>query len=197
MKSLMKRLPAAALCAALILALAGCGNAAEPGAEGGPVTPEYTWTAAYANWTDDDGIYTSALNTEKMIESAVRHVPLFKFESREELGRFRETFSGTLTFDSGYDEVPSFDEAAEAYDDEFFEGSVLFLCYVDASSGSYRFGVTDVSIAGDSICIFADQINDPQVGTCDMAGWFLLVGVGRDAAEGLSAFDTRLGAPEE
>ena len=95
---------------------------------------------SYANWTEDSKIF-SCMNPEKLTISSVRHLPVYKLDTKEDLDQFKEKYRDVLTFDQGYDEVPSFNEATAGYDDNFFAEHTVVLAYVTANSGSLRFGM--------------------------------------------------------
>ncbi len=152
-------------------------------------------TVSYANYTGDDRIYTSALNTQKMYISSVRHLPVYRFDTLGELERFKENFGDVLTMDRGYNEVPSFREATAKYDSAFFAENTLMLVYVTASSGSYRYGVESVFCDGQTLSVQVEQSNRSSIGTavtCDMAGWFVTVAVPDSMAAGCAEFDAAL-----
>lgn len=153
----------------------------------------YTTKVAFAN-TAGEGyarILSECLNAEWMYMSSVQHWPLFRFETAQELQDFKTAFADTLTFDRGYDEIPSFDTYAAEYDDAFFSANTLLLSYVTASSGSYRFGVADVSVREDTLCVYIRQLNHPQVCTADVQGWFVLVEVRKADIENCKHFDAQ------
>lgn len=149
-------------------------------------------TVSYANWTEDSEIYIRALNTNKMIESSVPHLPIYRFGTLEKLEKFKLDFGEALTMDSGYNEVPSFNDVTASYDEAFFNENTLMLVYVSASSGSYRFGVNSVFCNGSSFCIHIEQVNNPEAGTADMAGWFITVAVPDSMVANCSEFDADL-----
>ena len=151
-----------------------------------------TVKTAWANYTDDDAIKRGARNAELLGEAGPRRLPIYLFGSRSELDAFRNTFADTLTFDQGYDEVPSFDAVAAAYDDAFFEAHSLALVYVAASSCTFRFGVNEVRRDGTCLCIDAVQLNHPETYDTAMAGWFLLVELGKTDMRAYTAFDAQL-----
>lgn len=166
--------------------------ASAPVPGGTPADEAFDITVSYANYTGDDRIYTSALNTQKMYISSVRHLPVYRFDTRSDLERFKEDFSGVLSMDRGYDEIPSFREVTAKYDDAFFAENTLMLVYVTASSGSYRYGVESVFCDGQTLSVQVEQTNRISVGTavtCDMAGWFITVAVPDSMAAGCTAFD--------
>ena len=167
-------------------------TASAPVPGGTPADEAFDITVSYANYTYDDGIYISALNTQKMNISSVRHLPIYRFDTRSDLERFKEDFGGVLSMDRGYDEIPSFREATAKYDDSFFAENTLMLVYVTASSGSYRSGVESVFCDGQTLSVQVEQTNRISVGTavtCDMAGWFITVAVPDSMAAGCTAFD--------
>ena len=133
----------------------------------------YTYNVAFANWSDDNSIYVGALNSKTMAISSVQHLPIYKFDTKADLDAFKESFSGILTMDQGLDETPSFDYITAAYDDSFFSKYSLMLAYVQASSGSFRFGVSDVSVDGQSFCMYIEQVNNPECLIYDVAAVFL------------------------
>lgn len=152
----------------------------------------YTAKVAYANYSGDARILSGALNGDMMAISSVQHLPVYKFETAGELQDFRTVFADALSFEHSYDEIPSFDHYATEYDDAFFQSRTLILCYVQASSGSYRYGIADVSVNGDSLCLYVKQLNHPEVHTCDMAGWFVLAEVSKADIESCKHFDAQM-----
>jgi len=152
----------------------------------------YTYNVAFANWSDDSKIYSGALNTETMIISSVQHLPVYKFDTKADLDAFKAAFKDVLTMDQGLDETPSFDYITSAYDDSFFSKYSLMLAYVQASSGSFRFGVSDVNIDGKSCCMYIEQLNNPQVYNCMMAGWFAVAEINKDDIAECTDFDAQL-----
>jgi len=146
----------------------------------------------YANWTEDGRIFSECLNPSAMAISSARHLPVYKFETKTDLDRFKESFQDVLTLDQGHDEVPSFNEIALSYDDNFFENHTVILAYVTASSGSYRFGIQEVVLDGSELCLNVVQVNHPEVGTADMAGWFVIAEVLDSDIAGVTVFDAKL-----
>ena len=184
----MKTITAFILALACMLELAAC----KPRPGGTPVEEAFDIAVSYANWTDDSGIYFLALNTSQMYISSVRHLPIYKFDTLEDLEQFKLNFSEVLSMDAGYDDVPSFEHTTAGYDESFFEENALMLVYVSASSGSYRFGVNSVFCDGSSFCIHVEQVNNPEVGTADMAGWFITVAVPGSMVANCKDFDADL-----
>lgn len=161
------------------------------GAETSDITKSVEVTVSYANYTDEDAIYSGGLNADKMTIEGEYHFPIYKFDSVQELEQFKKAFGEILTMDYGYDENPSFNEATAKYDEAFFKDNTLMLVYVTAGSGSLRFGVGSVTCDGKSFCIDVKQTNNPEVCTDDMAGWFITVAVADSVIANCTEFDAR------
>lgn len=160
---------------------------------GGTLADEtFDIAVSYANWAEASEVYFGALNKDKMAISSVQHLPIYRFDTLEDLEEFKLTFGEVLAMDYGYDEVPSFNDITAKYDKTFFEENTLMLVYVGANSGTYRFGVNSVFCDGNSFCIHVEQINEPEVTTDDMAGWFITVAVPDSMVENCTEFDADL-----
>ena len=164
----------------------------EPQPGGTPVDEVFDITVSYANWGDLDEIYSNALNIDKIDTNEfdnINHLPIYKFDTLAELEQFKNDVKDVLSIDSGYDEVPSFNESTAKYDENFFTENTLMLVYVEASSGSYRYGVDSVYHADGNFCIHVKQTNSPEIGTDDMAGWFITVAVSDSMVADCTVFD--------
>ena len=217
MRKLAFYLTAVVLCAAVF---AGC--AAKPAPEPTPEptelpvqtptcaepagTPELnadelTPFCAYVGWTDFMNVLPSCDNgtiiNETIMLSSVRHLPVFCVGRAAELEELKASLGMFLQFDLGYDEAPSFNDITEHCDDAFFTEKSLVFAWVESGSGSFRFGLTGVERADGVFRIYADKINDPEVGTDDMAGWFVGVEVPKAALEGCAELDALYGGPME
>ena len=188
----MKKLIILILTMLCVLGLTGC-STEEIQSPGTPADEAFDIAVANTDWTDGSEIYLKALNTEKMTESSVLHLPIYKFDTLEELEQFKISFGKELDMEYGYDEVPSFNETTANYDETFFEENTLMLVYVSANSGSYRYGVNSVFCDGNSFCIHIEQLNNPEAVTCDMTGWFITVAVTDRMIEDCVEFDADLG----
>ena len=155
-------------------------------------TNSYTCNVAFANWSDDSKIYSEALNNKTMTISSVQHLPIYKCDTTAELDAFKESFSDILTMNQGLDETPSFEYVTAAYDGSFFSKYSLMLAYVPASSSSFRFGVSDVYIDEQSFCMYIEQLNNPEVYDCMMAGWFAIAEINKDNIAECTDFDAQL-----
>lgn len=155
----------------VILSLAEMGWVSYPPS----AAPKYEHHMSYANWSEDSIIFEEAINKDKFYISSVMHLPVYRIDSAEGLEKFRDDFDEHLSFDYGYDEVPSFNDLSAGYDESFFEEKSLLITYISTGSGSLRFDLADVATAGDELAILVKQVNNPEICTEDMAGWFLTV----------------------
>lgn len=152
----------------------------------------YTYKVAFANWSDDSRIISGALNTETMIISSVQHLPVYKFDTKEELDSFKNSFKDVFTMEQGLDETPSFESITAEYDDDFFSKYSLMLAHVPASSGSFRFGISDVCIDDQSFCMYVEKLNNPEVYDCMMSGWFAMAEINKEDIAECTKFDAQL-----
>ena len=154
--------------------------------------PKYGNTVSYAGWTDDGAVYEGALNKELLQREEDTHLPIFKMDTLEDLERFKSEYGSVFAMDQGYDGSLSFNVAlakAQWDRESFFKEHSLLLIYVPANSGSLRFGVKEVIVTEDSICICVEQKNDPEVVTDDMVGWFVLMEVEKEETQKYTTFD--------
>ncbi|MCR5781786.1 MAG: hypothetical protein K6G90_03510 [Clostridia bacterium] len=158
-----------------------------------PAAPlsELRSAVAYVNWTQGEMI-PGCLNMDKMMISSVRHLPVYKLDTKEDLDRFKANYGDKLTLDHGYNEAPSFNEVVSSYDESFFAGHTVILAYVSASSGSFRYAPKGVCADGSALCLDVIQTNDPEGYTADMAGWFVMAELSDTDVAGYSEFDARL-----
>ena len=164
----MKKLIALILASICLVSLASCF----------PVDPGYATTVAYAGWSDDPAIADGALNKGQLASENGNHLPIFKFDTLDDLNQFKAKYDGVLALDQGYNSVLSFNEAlskAQWDREAFFQNNTLLVVYVPANSGSLRFAVHNIEVTYESVCVYVEQTNHPEVVTDDMAGWFVLV----------------------
>lgn len=146
--------------------------------------------AGYAEWSDGgSNIYLGGLNGFEMEYNRIRRLPIYKFDTLEDLKQFKLDFGGELSMDRGYGEVPSFNDTTDNYDEAFFEENALMLVYVSSGSGSY-FGVSSIFCDGRSFCIHVEQIREYV--DCDESGWFVTVAVPDSTVASCTEFDAHL-----
>lgn len=174
-----------------LLSAAGCG--------GKPI--DTTWmenpdtTVSEVGISDTEALYSGALNADKMAISSVRHFPICKFDTLEDLTQFKDSLEHPESLSSRsykYDELPSFNEVTAKYDETFFSENTLLLVYVVASTGTYRFAVDTIIGDGTGLCVQIAETTHAEVVTDDMAGWFITVAVPDSAAATYTEFDAVL-----
>ena len=187
----MKRIFAMMLVVLMLFGFVGCGEE-EPAVSRWPEDSIFGVQVSHGGWTDDDAMYTLALNTALMSENSVRHLPIYRFDLQSDLTQFCEHFGETMALDQPYDGVKSFTDVAAAYDEAFFEEHSLIVVYVAANSGSYRYGVESIAYGGAALTVHVQQTNDPEGVTEDMEGWFVTAAVKDAELEHCTGYDADL-----
>ena len=150
---------------------------------------------AWANWTENKAFFAAAANADVLSEK--NELPVFRFTDADSLAAFRKKFEDTVDFSASLKSSASFDEIwgmlqteAAFYNNgsTYFDENTLYLVYVDASSGSLRFDVSDITAENGTFRISVRQQNHPEVHTNDMAGWFMIVTVPHGIDDGCTAF---------
>ena len=160
-----------------------------------PVDPGYGNTVAYAGWSDYPTIADGALNKGQLANESGNHLPIFKFDTLDDLNQFKAKYDGVLALDQGYNSALSFNEAltkAQWDREGFFADHSLLAVYVPANSGSLRFGVHKIEANDTSLCVYVEQANHPEVVSDDMAGWFVFVEIADEEISSCYAFDAIL-----
>lgn len=83
--------------------------------------------------------------------------------------------------DSDYS-LERFNEYVKKYDDSFFVEKLLVLIVLQEGSGSIGHSVTSVLKNGNSVLVSIDR-RIPEVGTCDMAQWHIIVELDKTLAD--------------
>lgn len=148
-------------------------------------------TVSWVNWSDDERIYSSALNKDKVSPGSGQHFPVYKVDTAEEFVDFKKSFGEILSLDSGYNEFQSFEEVTAQYDAAFFEKYSLIIAYVTSGSGSDRFGSGGYEQDENRLRFHVIRYT-PEEGTCDMAGWFLTIYVKDESIADCPKFDAFL-----
>lgn len=164
---------------------------------GGWIDPEDTFDIrlVHANYHHSTRLNAAALNSNKLTDDNTLHLPILKLENIQELQQFKTDYANEFVMDSDYAEVPSFNTATGHMDEAFFEENTVFLVYVPANSGSYRYGVESIDCDGNALTIHVQQTNNPEAVTMDLAGWFVLVALPTGMVEDCTAFDADLKTP--
>lgn len=198
----MKKITLFTLCIILIFIYVGCNlSKANTVSDNPQSTISDTGTnikplnskTVYANYAkQEDLIYSRCLNRKAMTQSAVEHFPIFKFDTKQELEQFIQDFETVFTMKSGYDEVPSFLDSIAEYDDDFFSEYTLLLAYVPTNSGSFRFGLKNITCNNGTLCMNVIKSRNPQSQTDDMSGWFVISEMKDTDMQKCTNFDAQL-----
>lgn len=94
--------------------------------------------------------------------------------SADQLQTYCRENGSLYQFDRGTDGAESFLEACRHYDEAYFENQCLILVLLQEGSGSTRHKVDRVGTA-DGDTVISIQTITPEVGTCDMAAWHILI----------------------
>ena len=149
-------------------------------------------TVSYANWLEDSTIYIGALNRDKMYISSVQHLPIYKFDTLEDIQQFKKHFENHHSLDQGYNEVPSFNAATVNYDEVFFSKNSLLLVYVGASNSTHRFGVSCITRSDRSFYVQVGETTGAEAVDTAMAGWFITLAVADEVIKNCTDFDAVL-----
>ena len=149
-------------------------------------------TLSYATCSNTSWIFASALNNDKMYISSVQHLPIYKFDTLEDLQQFKKYFENHHSMDQGYDEVPSFNEVTAGYDDAFFEENSLITVYIGANNSTHRFGVNRVQIDESVFWVGIHETTHAETVDTALAGWFITLAVSDKQIENCTSFDASL-----
>lgn len=129
----------------------------------------------YANWTNDERLYFNSINGKDS------DLPVYLFESENDVNQFRNMFSESLSF-------ASYDDFMMNYNIDFFEKNSIVLVYVASNSGSSRYSAM-AEYFNNIISIEITQTNDYDYGLTNMSGWFIIVEVPKSAITNNTIFE--------
>ena len=89
-----------------------------------------------------------------------------------------------------YDKIVG--KALQKYDDKYFENNALVIVNVETSSGSNRVVPTRVEIRNNTMTV-KYEVYSPQMGTCDMGYWYIIVECGKEEAANLDKIEVYKG----
>lgn len=149
----------------------------------------YDVVLSFANHTENSDVYTHSLNLSKMQSDSIQHLPIYKFDTVEDLEQFKELFGDVLTMDSTWDEVPSFNDATAKYDKEFFNENSLLLVYISVTNSTHRFGLSGIEWNNNSLSVRVTETTGAEEVVDAMAGWFLTIAVEDESIATCTDFD--------
>jgi hypothetical protein len=129
-----------------------------------------------------------AENADTMVISSVRHIPVIVIDNMKTLSGFINEGKTYFQFDIAYGEDESFSKNAEKYDEAFFENNTLLILCAEETSGSIRHEIKDSVLSGSTLSVKVKAIV-PEVGTDDMADWFILLELNNGELSGISEYD--------
>ncbi len=199
----MKKLIALCLALMLMLSTVACttndensqpgntqpSNRITPGDEPIQSSSSQNYLVAWADWSENDDLITTCLNFDKMSIGSIKHLPVFKCENQGDLEDFINQFKDRLDLTNGYDEVPSFEETTAEFRADFFDNNTLFLVYVSANSGSFRFSLDSYSVLDGTFRANIIQTNNTEEVTDNCAGWLIVIPVSNDQLQNVQKYD--------
>ena len=146
-----------------------------------------------ARWDVHTAVRSNALNASKLNDSNYfRTLPIHKFDTLSELEKFKSDFGGEEGFIFGWDDVPSFNDATEKYDEAFFEKYTLMLVFIGTTSSSYRYGFKGITIDGNYCSVHVARTNHPYGSDDDSVSRFVTIAVPKSMLANITEFDADL-----
>ena len=145
-----------------------------------------------SRWDAHIAIRNSALNASKLNDSNFRTLPIHKFDTLSELEKFKSDFGGKEGFIFDWDDVPSFNDATEKYDEAFFERYTLMLVFIGTTSSSYRYGFKGITIDGNYCSVHVARTNHPNGSNDDSVSRFVTIAVPKSMLANITEFDADL-----
>lgn len=167
-----------------------------PSPGGTSVREAFDVTVSYAGGANSGALYSDALNRDKMAISSVRHLPIYKIDTRDELDLFVGNYIGvsnSAVLNEDWDEVPYFTATLSQYNDAFFAENTLMLVYVSCSNCTHRFDVDSIYRDSQTLYISAKETTGAEVVDDAEADWFIAVAVPDSMVETCKQFDAELG----
>lgn len=143
----------------------------------------------YAGWTKDSEIYYGGLNADTLYIDSVRHLPIYKCDTVKDLAAFSQRFGNTLSLDSSWDEVPSFQQATAKFDEAFFQKNTLLLVYIEANNSTHRFTVDRILRNDTALCVTIKETTQAEATDLAMSGWLLTIAIKDSLIAECTTFD--------
>ncbi len=131
----------------------------------------------HANYTGDERLNDLALNKDSIDRS--KHYPIYKISNINELTDFR--MSGLFGI---------FHRICDNFTEDFFSKNDLLVVYVISASSSYRFGLDDVVIDGENLCINIKRVNAPQFCEDAMDAWLVLIPMSKHTTSMIKSYNS-------
>ncbi len=161
-----------------------------------PIRQIFDNRMSWAGWDGGAILYVRALNSEQHQKyNGTQHLPIYVFQSKDQLVSFMSDECKYLTIDQSLGEVPAFAETAASYDEAFFAENSLILVYVTSENCSSRYSATGFQCDGTSFLLRVEETEKNRDNNSPRGGWFVTVVVANELIEGCSQFDAILYNP--
>ena len=131
-----------------------------------------------AGYYSGNNIVENSLNFDKITNSSVEHLPLYKFDNYEEWLSFKEQYENVLNI--GFEYV----------DEAYFEEFTLFLAYKKTNSSTYRYRICGIYLDNEEICIHIEETTNAEIVDDAMGGWLISLSLDKPITENLIKFDS-------
>ncbi len=144
------------------------------------------------NKAETDKLYYGCLNTDKMSISSIKHLPIFRLSSKQELEGFKKSYSENVSDDNKTTTLPSFKEATARYDTDFFNHYSLLVIYISSPDSTTHYGAGDIYLNDNSLCVNVKaSANENDIGKTPK-GYFLTATVLKKDIKSCIGFDAVL-----
>ena len=139
-----------------------------------PSVPDIETPDPYQLWFGSDSYAQDGCLYGRLVYSGDWHFP-----HTETVNTYAEWQSFFLSYSAGSDSDAGFAEGLASLDEAFFAEHSLAILYVEEGSGSYRHSVYDIRVEDEELKIGLATLK-PEIGTCDMAYWAVLVPIDKE-----------------
>ena len=172
----MKKIFALLLVLVLILSSCALGDPPMPDDDQGSENKD---NATETPPNDGDG----SSGSDDLKEDGLRQLTIYKIDSLVDLERLKDDSEAAFSCVS---------YIAQDYDEEFYEKNTLFVVNIGWGSSTYKFGVKDVAINDNNLCVYVVPTNNPLVVTDDYVFKCVTATVLDSEIEGCIEFDARM-----
>jgi len=164
------------------------------------MTPEgiFDVIQSWAGWTGEGAVW-GGLNADKLQYSNLLRLPIYKFDTRQELDNFMGLTGKFLTMNDSSKGVPSFYGTAARYDEAFFADYTLILVYVPSgnSGRTFRVSSTEINNYTETFVVEIQETASAQLKEPKQSGWFITMAISDSDIAGCTKFDAVLREREQ
>ena len=128
---------------------------------------------------------------EYQTDSLVESGNVVLISSVKQMNDYIKTVKENYYFNEEYSNNYSLIKVVEKYDRQFFTDRELLVIPVTESSGSIRHGFDKIETVGSLATVHIER-TCPEVGTCDMAYWFIFIEIDARKYEGIISFKLQM-----